>query len=141
MATAKLEDTITDFQKIYDYAQQQSSTFQLWGRTPKIEIVTASGADETAQRADALEVINMKPFMVVDLTGTSTAGAPVFSSAVAAKKILVVQLVDHRDSRPSSRARTAGTTAPTTTPVCPSPPRSWGSRWRAGRPSGPATRR
>ena len=87
--TAKIPDTITDFQKIYDYAQAQFGTYQTWGRTPKIEIVTASGPDETAQRADALEVINRKPFIVVDTTGTATGGAPVFSSTVAARKIVV----------------------------------------------------
>ena len=89
-ATAKIPDTITDFQKVYDYAQAQLGTFQLWGRKPKIEIVAATGADETSQRADALEVINRKPFMVVDMTGTATGGAPVFSSTVAARKIIVV---------------------------------------------------
>ena len=89
-ATAKIPDTITDYQKVYDYAQAQLGTYQLWGRTPKIEIVASTGADETAQRADALEVINRKPFMVVDMTGTATGGAPVFSSTVAARKIIVV---------------------------------------------------
>ncbi len=88
--TAKIADTITDFQKVYDYAQKQLGTFQLWGRTPKFEIVTQSGTDETAQRADALAVINKKPFMVFDMTGTSTGGSPVFSSTVAARKIVVV---------------------------------------------------
>jgi hypothetical protein len=74
---------------MYDYAQAQLGTYQLWGRKPNIEIVTASGADETAQRADALEVINRKPFMVIDMTATGTGGAPVFSSTVASRKILV----------------------------------------------------
>lgn len=82
-------DNIADWQEMYDYLQEQFGTYQLWGRTPKIEIVTASGTDETAQRADALDVISRKPFMVVDMTFTSGGGAPVFASTVAAKKILV----------------------------------------------------
>jgi hypothetical protein len=89
-ARAKIADTITDYQKVYDYAEANLGTFQLWGRKPTFEVMTQSGADETAQRADALEVINKKPFMVVDMTGTSTGGAPVFSSTVAARKIVVV---------------------------------------------------
>ena len=87
---ASVADTITDFQKVYDFAQAQLGTYQLWGRTPKFELVTASGADEASQRADALAVIDMKPFMVMDMTGTSTGGAPVFSSTIAARKIVVV---------------------------------------------------
>ena len=88
-ADAKIPDTIADYVKLYDFAQAQLGTYQLWGRKPNIEVVTASGADETAQRADALEVINRKPFMVVDMTATGTGGAPVFSSTVASRKILV----------------------------------------------------
>ena len=88
--TASVADSITDFQKVYDFADQQLGTYQLWGRHPKFEIVTASGTDETSQRADALEAINRKPFMVVDLTATGTGGAPVFASTVAAHKILTV---------------------------------------------------
>ena len=88
--TATVADSIKDFQTVYDYADENFGTYQLWGRTPKFEIVTASGTDETAQRADALEVINMKPFMVVDLTATGTGGAPVFASTIAARKILSV---------------------------------------------------
>ena len=97
--TATVADSITDFQKVYDYASEKFGTYQLWGRTPKFEIVTASGTDETAQRADALEVINKKPFMVVDLTATGTGGAPVFASTVAARKILVGERGDDREDR------------------------------------------
>ncbi len=88
--TATVVDSITDFQKVYDYANEKFGTYQLWGRTPTYEVVTASGTDETAQRADALEVINKKPFMVVDLTATGTGGAPVFASTLAARKIPTV---------------------------------------------------
>ncbi len=87
--TATLPDAIADWQKVYDYAQQTIKPYQFWGRTIDMELVTATGSDETAQRADALEVISKKPFMVFDLTRGSTGGAPVFSAAVAARKIIV----------------------------------------------------
>ena len=87
---ASVDDVVADWQKMYDYAQQQFGTYQLWGRKVDMEVVTASGADEAAQRADALEVINRKPFMVVDVTGTATGGAPVFATTVAGRKILTV---------------------------------------------------
>ena len=82
-------DAIADMQKVYDYAQENFGTYQLWGRTPKLEFITASGTDEAAQRADAVEAINLKPFMVVDMTATGTGGAPVFASTIAARKIVV----------------------------------------------------
>ena len=53
-----------------------------------IDLVTASGPDETAQRADAVAVIAKKPFMVVDMTGINTGGARVFSTVVARAKIV-----------------------------------------------------
>ena len=87
---ATIDDALADLLEVYDYLTNEVGTFQLWGRTPKIEFVEASGEDETAQRADALEVIDKRPFMVVDLTRTSSGGAPVFSAAVAAEDIVVV---------------------------------------------------
>jgi hypothetical protein len=78
-----------DWQALFDYATKKNGAYQLWGREPLIEIVTASGSDETAQRADAVEVISRKPFMVVDATATGEGGAPVFSSVVANAKIIV----------------------------------------------------
>ena len=63
---------------------------------PVLENVTASGADESAQRADAVEVIARKPFMVFDMTATSTGGATTFSTLVADEKIVTVERVDER---------------------------------------------
>jgi hypothetical protein len=77
-----------DLEEAYAYAAEHNGTYQLWGRKPEIELFTATGSDEAAQRADAVAVIAKKPFMVVDATST-TAGAPVFSTTVANSKIIV----------------------------------------------------
>ena len=80
--------TIKDTQAVYQYASDTYGTYQLWGRKPVISMVGASGTDEAAQRADALKVIAMKPFMVIDVLSSSL-GAPVFSAELAKAKILV----------------------------------------------------
>ena len=83
-------DALADQLEIYEYAKDNLQTYQHWGRDIVVEIVEASGTDEAAQRADALTVIDKKPFMVVDLTGTATSGAAVFAAAVAAQQIVTV---------------------------------------------------
>ena len=85
---ATVEQVFTDFDAVYEYAIETYGTYQLWGRTPVYEFVTASGTDEAAQRADALEVIARKPFMVVDASHP-VIGAEVFTATVAGRKILV----------------------------------------------------
>ena len=82
------EASIRDFEAIYEYTTERFHTYELWGRKPVFEIVTASGADETAQRADAVEVLAKKPFMVMD-GADFTLGADVFSTAIAAGKTFV----------------------------------------------------
>jgi hypothetical protein len=84
-----LDQIYADTEKAYQTLQDQNGTYQLWGREPVYETVVASGPDEAAQRADAVEVIAKKPFMVIDMSATGSGGAPVFSSVVAAKKIVV----------------------------------------------------
>jgi hypothetical protein len=86
---ASVADVVKDWQAAYDYGIEHYGTHQMWGRRPDIEVVTATGPDEAAQRADAVEVIDKKPFMVFDMTRPSTGGAPVFSAAVADHKIVV----------------------------------------------------
>ena len=73
-----------DVNAMYEYATKEFGTYQLWGRTPQFEYFTASGSDEAAQRADAVEVIAKKPFMVIDVTSGEA-----FTTMVAAKKIVV----------------------------------------------------
>lgn len=84
---ATYEQVVHDFDEVYQYAIERSGTFQTWGRKPVYEFVTATGTDEAAQRADALEVIAKEPFMVVD---AFIIGAPVFAATVAAEKVVVV---------------------------------------------------
>jgi hypothetical protein len=79
-----MDKTLDDFDAVYRYASEKYGTYQLWGRTPEIEYVTASGSDETAQRADVLEVVAKKPFVVLDQTG-----GDVFETAIASRKVLV----------------------------------------------------
>ena len=85
---ATFPQSVDDTQAAYQYASDTFHTYQLWGRKPVYEMVQLSGADETAQRADALKVIAMKPFMVMDISDPSK-GAPIFATTVANAKILV----------------------------------------------------
>ena len=82
------EKVVEDQDQAWNTLVEQLGTFQLWGRTPEIEVVIASGADETAQRADALAVLEKNPFMVFDLASPSEGGSAVFSSVVAQRKII-----------------------------------------------------
>jgi hypothetical protein len=88
-APATWDQAAADNEAAFAALTEQLGTFQLWGRTPDIEVVLASGADEASQRADALAVIDKKPFMVFDMASSSEGGSPVFSSVIAAEKIIV----------------------------------------------------
>lgn len=85
-----VKDALADTQKAYEHSIEQLGTYQLWGRTVDFQVVEASGADEAAQRADATEVLALKPFIVYDNTRSTTGGAPAFTAALAAKKIITV---------------------------------------------------
>ena len=50
---APLEDVMEDWQAAYQYAAEKVGAFQLWGRTVALDLVTASGPDETCQRQTA----------------------------------------------------------------------------------------
>src|SRR5262245_44931463 len=56
---AYIEDSYPDWEEALDHS------YNLWGRTFEFVTVNPSGADEAAQRADALKVAAMKPFAVV----------------------------------------------------------------------------
>ena len=73
--------TIEDMYK--DIAAAFEHTFELYGRKVEFDFVYQTGADEAAQRADAVAVASKKPFAVLG-------GGPVFSQAIAAKKIVVI---------------------------------------------------
>ena len=81
-------DNFREYQQVYEHTIEKFGTYQTWGRMPLFEFVEASGPDETAQRADAVKVAAMKPFMVIDASSQST-GAPVFEAEMAKAKIIV----------------------------------------------------
>ena len=99
---ATVEQAFVDFTAVYDYAIETYGTYQLWGRKPVYEFVTATGTDEAAQRADALEVIARKPFMVYDASNSVT-GAEVFTATLAARKIVVASASTNSESATKQR--------------------------------------
>ncbi len=76
---ATVEDAVRDTLPIFE------KTYQQWGRKVDVDVVEQSGTDEAAQRADAVKIVAMKPFAVIDLTAGN-----VFESEIAAKKILAI---------------------------------------------------
>ena len=76
--TGLIEDAVLDAQQALD------GRYELWGRKIEYTFVAYSGTDETAQRADAVKVAQMKPFAVIN-----TSCGPVFSTEIAARKIVV----------------------------------------------------
>jgi hypothetical protein len=81
-------DNFRDFDELVQYANKTYGTYQTWGRKPVYEFVEASGPDEAAQRADAVKVVAMKPFIVIDASNQNK-GAPVFEAEMANAKIIV----------------------------------------------------
>ena len=72
-------DAVLDTAKVFEHATYQ------WGRKIEYSFVTSTGSDEAAQRADAVTVSTMKPFLVINLAGGST-----FDNQVASRKIIVL---------------------------------------------------
>jgi hypothetical protein len=89
---AYLEDTFTDWEKVFE------QNFNLWGR--KIDFVkfNPTGSDEASQRADAVAVSAMKPFIVIADAGTH-GGGTIFQTQVAANKIIVIGGGTNQDAR------------------------------------------
>src|SRR5262245_7799491 len=80
---AYIEDSYPDWQEGLNHS------YNLWGRKFEFVTVNPSGADEAAQRADALKVAEMKPFAVVSSAPATAGGGQVFASELVAKKIIV----------------------------------------------------
>ena len=87
----------TEQDAVLDNAAMFSHVMQTWGRTVQFQFVQASGADEAAQRADAVAVRAMKPFAVIDAAefapskGTiPVGGGTVFDQAVSADPNIVL---------------------------------------------------
>jgi hypothetical protein len=84
--TGTVEDAIADGLAPYEHVFGGTYTY---GRDIEIEFVKSSGDDEAAQRADAVTVKAMKPFIVLDTTASSL---DVFDTEIAAAKIPVYAL-------------------------------------------------
>jgi hypothetical protein len=80
---AYIEDSYPDWQTVLNHS------FNLWGRKFEFETVNPTGADEAAQRADALTVAEKKPFAVVSNAPPVAGGGQVFAAELVAKKIIV----------------------------------------------------
>jgi hypothetical protein len=69
-----------------DENEMFAHVYETWGRDVQLEFVRSSGTDEAAQRADAVKVLEMEPFAVLDaasLIGTpAVGGGPVFRQAL-----------------------------------------------------------
>ena len=52
---------------VHDHLLPLLESYETWGRDIEVRFVRSSGTDETAQRADAVTVKALKPFVAVDL--------------------------------------------------------------------------
>jgi hypothetical protein len=80
-------DAIVDANAVY------ASAFETWGRKVEYEWVLGTGADETAQRADAVTVASKKPFAVFDAAiqgGNQSTGGLIFETEVQARGVPLV---------------------------------------------------
>ena len=71
---------------MHDYLLPLMKYYETWGRDIEVKILTSSGNDETAQRADAVAAKADKPFAVVNFV---PAGLDVLDAEMAKAKILV----------------------------------------------------
>ena len=71
---------------VHDYLLPLMKYYETWGRDIKVMILTSSGNDETAQRADVVAAKADTPFAVVNFV---PAGLDVFDAEMAKAKILV----------------------------------------------------
>ena len=78
---------------IIDTDAMYAHYFETWGRKVEYEFVLGSGADETAQRADAVAVAAKKPFAVFDAAiqgGNQSTGGLIFETEVQARGVPLV---------------------------------------------------
>jgi hypothetical protein len=85
-------------QNMVDFAAVYAHDFNTWGREIKFDFYNPTGGDEAAQRADALAVTQKKPFIVINLGGTSGGGA-IFDGAIAANKIIIIGAGTNSDAQ------------------------------------------
>jgi hypothetical protein len=80
-------DPIIDADAVYGHS------FETWGRKVEYVFVKGSGADETAQRADATKVAAMKPFAVFDAAiqgGNQSNGGLIFETTLQQRGVPLV---------------------------------------------------
>ena len=70
----------------HDLLLAQMVHYETWGRDIEVKVVTSSGDDEAAQRADTVAIKAEKPFAVIDLVSN---GLDVLDADLAREKILV----------------------------------------------------
>ena len=96
------EDSTKDVNEIYKYA------YETWGRTVEFTFVTTSGGDESAQRADAVEVAALKPFAVLDeassINSPPVGGGAVFQQSLENAGVPLVISTGANDTQALSRS-------------------------------------
>lgn len=86
LATGAVASTPDDYkQSFLDAAEVFTHSYELWGREVEFTFVESSGDDEASQRADALSVLETKPFMVIN----AVPRLPIFESEIAAAKTVM----------------------------------------------------
>lgn len=80
---AYVEDSFDDWKAVLDHS------YNLWGREFEFHVVTPTGTDEAAQRADALRVAELQPFATIVNAPAAAGGGQVFAAELVAKKIIV----------------------------------------------------
>jgi hypothetical protein len=74
--------------------------YETWGRTVQYEFVKSTGADEAAQRADALSIKDLKPFAVIDLA--SSIGTPGIGGGRVFQQTVVNEGIPYVSPQPTS---------------------------------------
>jgi hypothetical protein len=71
---------------VHDHWLPYMRYYETWGRDVDVRIVTSSGDDEAAQRADAVAIRAIEPFAVIDMVST---GLDVLDGELAKSKVVV----------------------------------------------------
>jgi hypothetical protein len=79
---------------VHDYLLSIMPFYETWGRDVEVKFLTSSGDDESSQRADAVQVKALKPFMVLDL---DSSGLNILDQEIAKAKIVVTGFATTRD--------------------------------------------
>jgi hypothetical protein len=95
-------DSTKDINEIYKHS------YETWGRNVEFTFVKTSGGDESAQRADAVEVAALKPFAVLDeaasINTPPVGGGAVFEQALKNAGVPLVISTGASDPQPLSRS-------------------------------------